>query len=294
MIDYRTLKNWHFPEIEHSYTADDSMLYALGVGLGADPIDERQLRFVDDTRPDTPLALPTQAVVLGWPGSWMRDPRCGIDFSMIVHGEERVVWHRPIPAHGTVVSNHRITQVIDKGAGRGAIVVYDKELVDKASGEPLATVTHTTFCRGDGGFSAGDGLADIPASPPPRVPDRPPDLIRELPTLPQQALLYRLSADRNPLHSDPHTARDAGFARPILHGLCTFGIAGHALLAQCCDYDPERLTQMFARFSAPVFPGETIRVEIYREGAPGEIAFRAKARERDKVVLDYGRASVRP
>jgi acyl dehydratase len=290
MIEYAKLKAWSFPVIEHTYTADDAMLYALGVGVGTDPMDERQLAFVNDTAPGTPRALPTMAVILGYPGSWMRNPETGIDFSMIVHGEELVVLHAPLPAVGTVVSRHHVTHVIDKGAGRGAIVTYDKDLFDKASGTKLATVTHTTFCRGDGGFSARDGLTDAAPPPPPKVPERAPDLVCELATLPQQALIYRLCADRNPLHSEPAAARKAGFERPILHGLGTFGVAGHALLATGCGYDPTRLQRMFARFSAPVFPGETIRVEMYREGP--ELAFRARAKERDKVVLDYGRARI--
>ncbi|HTO51142.1 MAG TPA: MaoC/PaaZ C-terminal domain-containing protein [Burkholderiales bacterium] len=290
MLDYAKLKDWTFPEIEHRYTADDAMFYALAVGLGADPVDERQLAFVNDTAPGTPLTLPTMAVILGFPGSWMLDPRTGIDFSMIVHGEELIVLHRPLPAAGTVVSRHRVTRVVDKGAGKGATVTYDKELFDRASGDKLATVTHTTFCRGDGGFSARDGLTDASPPPAPKVPERAPDLVYELHTLPQQALLYRLCADRNPLHSEPAVARKAGFDRPILHGLGTYGVAGHALLATCCSYDPARLKRLFARFSAPVFPGETIRLEMYRDG--GEIAFRARAKERDKVVLDYGRAQI--
>jgi len=290
MLNYANLKDWNFPEIEHRYSTDDTMFYALAVGLGADPVDDRQLAFVNDTVPGTPLALPTMAVILGYPGSWMRDPATGIDYSMIVHGEELIVLHKPLPAAGTFVSRHRVTRIVDKGPGKGATVTYDKELFDKASGDKLATVTHTTFCRGDGGFSARDGVTD--ASPPslPKVPEHVPDLVCELRTLPQQALLYRLCADRNPLHSEPAMARKAGFDRPILHGLGTYGVAGHALLATCCGYDPTRLKSMFARFSAPVFPGETIRFELYRDG--GEIAFRACAKERNKVVLDYGRAQI--
>ena len=290
MIVYQTLRNWQFPEIEHRYTAEDSMFYALAVGLGADPVDERQLAFVNDTAPGTPVALPTIAVILGYPGSWMRDPRAGIDFTMIVHGEELVVLHKPLPAAATVVSKHRVTRIVDKGAGKGATVTYDKELFDKTSGEKLATVTHTTFCRGDGGFSARDGVSDPSPASPPKVPQREPDLACELRTLPQQALLYRLCADRNPLHSEPAAARKAGFERPILHGLGTYGVAGHALLATLCDYDPRRLKSLFARFSAPVFPGEAIRFEMYREGT--SIAFRARVKERDRVVLDYGRAEI--
>jgi acyl dehydratase len=290
MIDYRTLKDWSFPVIERTYTADDSILYALAVGLGVDPMDERQLAFVNDTVPGTPRTLPTMAAILGDAGPWMRNPRSGIDYSMLVHGEESIILHRPLAAAGAVVSKHRVTHVVDKGAGKGALVVCEKELFDKAAGERLATVTHTAFCRVDGGFSARDGLTDTAPPPAPKVPERAPDLVFELGTLRQQALLYRLCGDRNPLHSDPAVARKAGFDRPILHGLATYGVTGHALLAACCDYDPTRLKRLFARFSAPVFPGETIRVEMYREGA--EIAFRARVKERDKVVLDHGRAEI--
>ena len=292
MIDYRALKDWSFPIVERTYTADDSMLYALAVGVGADPLDERQLAFVNDTVPGTPRALPTMAAVLGYPGAWMSDRRTGIDYAMVVHGEESIAWHKPLPAAATIIARHRITHVVDKGPGRGALVIFDKELFDNGTREKLATVTHTTFCRADGGFSARDGLTDTAPPPPPKVPQRAPELVRELGTLPQQALLYRLCGDRNPLHSEPAAARAAGFDRPILHGLATFGVAGHALLSSCCDYDPTRFRRLFARFSAPVLPGETIRVEMYREGAA--IAFRARATERDVIVLDYGRAEIQP
>ena len=172
MIDYHTLKGWSFPTIEHTYTADDSMFYALAVGLGADPMDERQLAFVNDTAPGMPLALPTMAVILGYPGPWMRDSRTGIDFGRVVHGEESIVLLNPLKASGTIVSRHRVTHVVDKGAGKGAIVIYDKELLDKATGEKLASVTQTTFCRGDGGFSMANGLTDTSPQSPPKVPQR--------------------------------------------------------------------------------------------------------------------------
>ena len=290
MIDYRTLKNWPFPAVEQTYTSTDSMFYALAIGLGADPMDERQLAFVNDTAPGTPLAVPSMAVILGYSGAWMDDPRCGADYPMIVHGEEEIVVHRPLPGSGAVVSRHRVTHVVDKGAGRGAVVTFEKELFDKATGEKLATVTHTNLCRADGGFSAGDGITDTAPRSPSRVPQREPDVVCELATLPQQALFYRLCADRNPLHSEPAAARRAGFERPILHGLATFGVACHALLACCCGYDPTRLKRMFVRFSAPVFPGDTIRVEIYRESAG--ITFRARVATRDSIVLDFGRAEI--
>jgi acyl dehydratase len=290
MIDYQKLKSWSFPEAGHTYTADDAMFYSLAIGLGADPVDERQLQFVNDTVPGMPLAFPTMAAILGFPGSWMNDTATGIDFPRVVHGEETVEWDRPLPAFGTVTATHRVTHVVDKGAGRGATVTYEKELTDLASGERVATVTHTTFCRGDGGFSARDGATDAAPTPLSRIPERRTDREWQFRTLPQQALMYRLCADRNPLHSEPAVARKAGFDRPILHGLGTYGIAGHAILATWCDYDPARLKRLCARFSSPVFPGETLRFEMYDEGT--EVAFRARAVERDKVVLDYGRAAI--
>lgn len=290
MIDFQQLRHWHFADIVHRYSVDETLRYALALGLGSDPTDERQLRFVDDTGPATPLALPTLAVVLGYPGLWMRDPATGIDYAQVVHGEEAVVWHRPLAASGTVLARHRVTRIVDKGPGRGATISYDKRLFDQADGALLATVSHTSFARGNGGFATALQPGD-PAPPAPvPVPDSPPDRVVDLPTLPQQALLYRQCADRNPLHSDPATARAAGFERPILHGLCTWGMVGHALLAHCCDSDPARLKSLFARFSSPVYPGETLRIEVHR-GA-GELRFRVLAPQRGRVVLDHGHALI--
>lgn len=287
MIDFHRLKAWHFDEVVQRYTLDDTMRYALALGLGRDPTDAKQLRFVNDV-PAAPLALPTMAVVLGFPGSWMQDPATGIDFAQIVHGEEQVVWHRPLPPAGTVRARHRVTHIVDKGPGRGATITYDKTLHDADSDVLLATVTHTTFARGNGGFATSRVPGDAATAPPVPVPTGAPDLTLDIPTLPQQALLYRQCGDRNPLHSDPQTARAAGFERPILHGLCTWGIAAHALLAQCADSEPARLRSLYARFSAPVFPGETLRLELFGDG--GDMRFRVRALQRDRVVLDHGHA----
>jgi acyl dehydratase len=287
-IDYPTLKNWSFPEIEHTYTAEDTMRYALAVGVGYDPMDERALRFVTEYELQ---ALPTMAVVLGYPGFWMTDPRTGIDITRILHGEEALTLHRPLPIAGTLFSRHRMKYVIDKGAGKGAVVIYEKTLFDRANDEPLATIIHTAFCRADGGFSAKDGISDAAPQPPKPMPATAPDLISDLPTLPQQALLYRLLADRNPLHALPKAALDAGFQRPILHGLGTYGVVGHALLKTLCDYQPEKVKRLSVRFTAPVYPGETIRTEIWSKENP--IRFRAKVMERDVVVINFGEFELR-
>ena len=291
MIDPDQLMSWVFPVVEQAYTVEDTMAYALAIGLGEAPEDERQLRYVTEYAPGTPEVLPTMAVVLGYPGSWMANPATGIDFGRIVHGEEEVTLHDRIPSSGTVKATHEVIEIVDKGVGRGATITYDKRLHDVATGTLLATVRHKTFARGDGGFSspAPRPTADVPPLLP--VPDRKPDYIRTMHSLPQQALLYRLLADRNPLHADPATAAAAGFERPIMHGLCTFGIAGHALLAELCAYDSGQMKAISARFSAPVFPGEPLTVEIFREET--HVAFRVLAEARAKVVLSHGRAIIK-
>jgi acyl dehydratase len=159
-------------------------------------------------------------------------------------------------------------------------------VTDQATGERIATATQTTFCRGDGGF----GGPPREAPPVHAIPERPPDHVCDLTTRPETALIYRLSGDPNPLHVDPAVAKAAGFPRPILHGLATFGIAGHAILKTVCGYDPARLTAIAGRFSAPVFPGDTIRTELWRDGAV--VSFRARVVERDVVALNNGRAEV--
>jgi len=291
MIDREALLAWTFPDVEHSYSEDDTMRYALAVGMGTDPVDERQLRFVSEIG-GPPRVLPTMAVILGYPGSWMADPATGIDFARIVHGEEEIVIHRPLAPSGCIVARHRVVDVIDKGEKRGAIVTYDKELFVKTSGERLATVRHTTFARGDGGFS---GNVAQPSKTIPQIAEgmaeRSALRRRTLPTIPQQALLYRLCADRNPLHADPETAQSVGFERPILHGLCTFGIAGHAILADWCDYDPNRLRSFSARFSAPLLPGESLEFRSWASGK--NIEFDAIEQVSGRKILTLGRANVK-
>ena len=282
-IVYDRLIALNIPEVEHSYTEKDAMLYALGLGFGHDPVNADELAFVYEKNLKV---LPTFAVTLGYPGFWARDLDSGIDWVKLVAGEQALTIHRPLAPRGTVTGKTRVVDIIDKGAGKGALVLSERKVVDKASGAPVATVRQTTFCRGDGGFGGPPRESPVPH----KLPDRAPDLICDLPTRPEAALVYRLSGDPNPLHVDPDVAKAAGFPRPILHGLATFGIAGHALLRSLCDYDPARLTGLAGRFSAPVFPGETIRTEIWRDGAVA--SFRARVVERDIVAINNGRAEV--
>ena len=210
-LDYQTVKSWPFDDVVQRYEEKDTMLYALGIGLGYDPMDERQLPYVYEEK--TLRAFPTMSVVLGFPGFWVRDPRTGIDWVRVVHGEQRLTMHAPLPASGTVVGKTRVSHVVDKGAGKGAIVVSERTLHDEG-GKLLATLQQSTFCRGDGGFGQGDA----PPEALPATPDAEPDRSCTLQVAPNAALLYRLNADPNPLHADPQVARKAGFERPILHG----------------------------------------------------------------------------
>jgi acyl dehydratase len=283
-IVYEKLLALKIPDVEHGYGPKDCMLYALGVGLGLDPIDEEQLAFVYEKNLKV---LPSMAVVLAHPGFWVKDLDTGIDWVKVVAGEHSLVLHRPLKPSGTVRGRTKIVEIIDKGAGKGAIIYSERVIDDKATGERVATIVQTTFCRGDGGFG-GPPREQRPVHP---IPERAPDLACDLPTRPEMALIYRLSADPNPLHADPATAKAAGFPRPILHGLATFGVCGHAILKTLCGYDPTRLTALAGRFSAPVFPGETIRTEIWRDGAAA--SFRARVVERDVIAINNGRAEIR-
>lgn len=286
-LDYRTVKNWNFPEITHTYTEKDAMLYALGIGFGADPTDREQLRFVYEKNLVT---VPSMAVVLGYPGQWAKDPRSTIDWVKVLHGDQSVEIHRPLPPAGTIVGRTRVLAVVDKGKGKGALIVQERRICDRASGDLLATLTYTSFARGDGGFAERSGVSDPSPPPPIAVPEEAPEAICDLPTLPQSALIYRLCADMNPLHADPDVAQAAGFPRPILHGLCTYGVACHAILKTMCGYDPARLKRLALRFSAPVFPGETIRTEMWRRD--GRVLFRSRVLERDVLVLNNGVAQL--
>ncbi|MFN7086579.1 MAG: MaoC/PaaZ C-terminal domain-containing protein [Burkholderiales bacterium] len=284
-IDYEKLMRWKIPPVEQQLTRRDTMLYALGVGLGADPCDPDQLKFVYEEKLQ---ALPTMAIILGYPGPWHAHPELGITRSHVVHGEQGFTIHKPLPVEGIVIGYTRVTGVIDKGKDKGALVMTECEVRDKNSKEPICTLTSTTFCRADGGFGGPAG----PLGDPHPIPDTPPHRVCDLATLPQAALIYRLSGDYNPLHADPVYAQKAGFKMPILHGRCTFSIAGHALLKTCCGYEPERLRSMKGRFSAPVFPGETIRTEIWQDGAT--VTFRASVPARGVTVINNGRAEIRP
>jgi acyl dehydratase len=281
-VDPARLLALELPDHECAWTQRDCQLYALATGFGQDPIDERELRYVFEG-PGFQVS-PSAAVTLYYDDRWMRES--GVDLAMSLHGEQRQLFHRPIPPEGRGRVSSRITGIYDKGPGRGLLVVCKQVLRDAGTGEPIATNVITNFARADGGIGYSSGTAPQPHA----IPSRPPDAVVEAQTRPEQALLYRLCGDRNPLHADPATARAAGFARPILHGMCTYGFATRAVLQVACDYDASRLSGLGARLTAPVLPGDRVRTELWLDG--DTVSFRTSVPAREAVVLNNGRADV--
>ena len=289
MLDYDAVKGFAFRKDPSSYSSKDAILYALALGYGEDPLDERQLRYV--TESDQCVA-PTMPVVFCHPGFWIKAPQLGLDWRKFVHMSQRLKLEAPLASAGSITSNTYNAVVADRGEGRGAIIVQRREMSDATSGQRVAVIESTYLARGDGGFSAADGRSDpLPEANETAAVSGAPAIVLDLPILPQAALLYRLSGDLNPLHSSPAAAAAAGFERPILHGLCTYGVAARAVLAAFCDYDGARMKEIYARFSAPVFPGEVIRFEM-RQGEGGMVHFEASVPARDMTVLKDGLAII--
>jgi acyl dehydratase len=271
-----------FPDIRAAYSARDTMLYGLGVAACRDPLNVDELRFVYE---DALQALPSLSCVLAHPGAWIKAPELGVNYLKLVHAEQYFHLTTALPAAGEVTGRYRITGVVDKGPQSGALVYFEKSLY-AADGALVGTVESTYFLRGDGGC----GNWGTPGRELPTAPTTPATATIDVPTLPIAALIYRLSGDYNPLHSDPAVARKAGFEKPILHGLCTYGIACQSLVRAVCDSDASRLVSMGARFTKPVYPGDTIRTECWWVG--DTVHFRSWSVERNEVVLDRGIATI--
>lgn len=290
MIDYATVRSWPFGDIVHAYDERDVMLYALGVGMGSDPTDDRQLEFVYEKRLKV---VPSMAAIVGSPGTWYRNPASGIAWEHMLHAEQDLQLFAPLPTAGTLIGRNRVHALHDRGAGKGALMGLERDIVD-STGRVLARARRVDVMRADGGFMA-TGTANDP--PPQRLPPLPEDMgpaetTVDLGLLPQAALIYRLSSDRNPLHADPELARRAGFERPIMHGLGTFGLATCAVLRVCCGWDPVRLQRLAVRFSAPAFPGDMLRISFWRSGRK-RFAMRADAINRNARILDSGIVEIR-
>jgi acyl dehydratase len=262
--------------IERSWNSKDCLLYAVGVGAGVpDPFAELPFTTENSSGIDQ-QCLPTYAVIVGGGAMGAMANIGEFNPAMLVHAEQGFTLHKPLPTQGKVKVSGKITGVYDKGSG--ALVALESNAVDASTGEPMFDTMFSAFIRGEGGFGGDRGPSGRP-----EPPDRDADDVVSYTTKPEQALIYRLSGDRNPLHSDPEFAKLGGFDRPILHGLCTYGFTGRALLHTLCESDPTRFTSMHGRFTKPVFPGETLTVSIWADG--GDAVFRTTTDD-GSAVLD--------
>lgn len=293
-IDYQRLKQRTWPPVRHHYEACDTILYALSLGLVQAADATALLPYVWESAPGGLQALPSMATTLAQPGFWARAPDTGLDWSRLLHLEERVRWHQTLPPAGDVVSRTRISHIMDKGERTGAVLVVER-LLEDSQGTTLATLQQVLLARGNGGYSRvkGGQPSDSPLPPLSPTPlDRPPDIQISHSIRPDAALLYRLLGDSNPLHVSPRAARAAGFERPILHGLASYGVAAWAVM-QCIANDcPGATLRAFdLRFSAPLYPGEILLTEVWRDPRrPGHLALRSRVPARAAVVLSHGHA----
>lgn len=281
-LDYDTLLSKVETDLPFSYTDADSMLYALSVGMGTDPLDERELDYVYEQGASI-KTVPTLATVLV---PEMFPVGLGWDYSQILHSEQRLRLFRPLPSSADLLINKRVVDAFDRGPRGGALILLEAEGRLASDDTVIFNMGCTIVARGDGGFGGprGKGI------PPHRPPHREPDLSCDITTRADQALLYRLTGDRNPLHADPKRAREVGFERPILHGLCTFGVACRAVLQTICDYDYTLVEEFDARFSAPVLPGDTITTDMWQDG--NVVSFTCRVKERDALVLRNGKCTL--
>ncbi len=264
-----------------SYADRETMLYALGVGMSRDPYDENELAYTFERQKLKTIA--SMATVL------QRVPLlkdCGYDYTKVVHGEQRLMLAKPLEPEGEISVDSRVLSAFDKGAGKGAIINTEMVAKDARTGEKLYTLVSTTFARGDGGFGGPSGSGLEPHT----IPDRKPDLTAAAETRLDQALLYRLNGDRNPLHADPELAKRVGFPVPILHGLCTYGTACRTILREVAKYDHTRIRGFDVRFSSPVYPGETILTDMWVDGSV--VSFRCRLKERDVTVINNGKCTL--
>jgi acyl dehydratase len=277
-LDYDELMSKVQTDLPFSYTDADTMLYALSIGMGNDPLNLQELPYVYEQ--GEPLkTIPTLATVLV---PEMFPVGLGWDYSQILHSEQRMRLYRPLPPAADLLINKRVVDAFDRGPKLGALILLEAEGRLASDDTVLFTMGCSIVARGDGGFGGPKGKG----IPPHRPPRREPDLSCDITTRRDQALLYRLTGDRNPLHADPAAARAVGFERPILHGLCTFGVACRAVLQTICDYDYTLIREFDARFSAPVLPGDTITTDMWQEG--NVVSFVCSVKERGVVVLRNG------
>ena len=275
-INYDEIMNLTSENVEISYSDKDSILYSLGIGLGNDPMNLNELKYVYE---NSQSVLPSMATNFQYHSPLLL--KTNINFIMVVHGEQRLSITNALPVSGDFIANAKVIGCYDKGPARGAIIEVETTVKNKKNNEDICKLVSTTFARGDGGFGGPD-------SPKKEIfiPDGEPDYVSEVSTKPDQALIFRLSGDYNPLHSDPNFAKAAVFEKPILHGMCTYGIACRSLVNEICENDSSKLKRFDCRFSSPVYPGETIITEMWKKDKM--IYFNSKVKERDKLVLKNG------
>ena len=280
-INYDEIMNLTSENVEISYSDKDSILYSLGIGLGNDPMNLNELKYVYE---NSQSVLPSMATNFQYHSPLLL--KTNINFIMVVHGEQRLSITNALPVSGDFIANARVIGCYDKGPARGAIIEVETTVKNKKNNEEICKLVSTTFARGDGGFGGPD-------SPKKEIfiPDGEPDYVSEVSTKPDQALIFRLSGDYNPLHSDPNFAKAAGFEKPILHGMCTYGIACRSLVNEICENDASKLKRFDCRFSSPVYPGETIITEMWKKDKM--IYFNSKVKERDKLVLKNGVSEIK-
>ena len=275
-INYDEIMSLKSENIEISYTDKDSILYGLGVGLGNNPMDLEELKYVYE---NGQIALPSMATNFQYHSSLLMSAK--LNFVMVVHGEQKLSIINPVPVSGDFLADMKVLNCFDKGASKGAIIDVETTVKLKSDGTEICKLVSTTFARGDGGFGGPESTSQEIFDP-----EGSPDMVDEITTKPDQALIFRLSGDYNPLHSDPNFAKAAGFPKPILHGLCTYGVACRSIVKSACENDVKKLKSFNCRFSSPVFPGETIITEMWKK--ENVINFQSKVKERDKVILKNG------
>jgi len=280
-LDYDALMATRMADRPTLFSEKDAMLYALGVGFGSNPMDEDELPYVLENR--SLMIVPTMASILT-PGNLLED--CGWDFSLVVLGEQKLALYRPLPARGKLLTDSRVVSVADKGPDTGAVISLESDVRLAKDDTVLFTVGSTVVARGDGGFGGPSDKGPETH----KLPKREPDMSCDLDTRADQALLFRLCRDRNPLHADPVLARHAGFEKPILHGLCTYGFACRAILKTICDYDYMLITGFDARFTAAVYPGETVTTDMWQDR--NIVSFRCRVKSRDAIVIDNGKCTL--
>jgi acyl dehydratase len=281
-LNYEELMASSIDDLHFNYSDTETMLYAQSIGFGNDPLNRKELPYVFEQ--GLPLrSVPTMASVLV---PDMFPPDLGWNFTQVLHAEQRLQLHRPLPAAADLLVNKRIVDIFDRGPRRGAMILFEVDGRLAKDDTAVFSLGMTVIARGDGGFGGASGSAPAPH----RAPRREPDLSCESVTKIDQALLFRLNGDRNPLHADPNIATAAGFPVPILHGLCTYGIACRAILQTICDYDDTLIRSFDARFSAPVIPGDTIRTDMWQDG--NTVSFRCTAVERELVVMRNGKCTL--